>query len=116
LVIVREGRLTPVPDRGFLDAAVEWMRVATAIRASYPTDKDPACRAAVTVYRELAWAHLLSRAGKNSSLLKRLHSVLARVAAVLDLQPGPADVADMLIQLRLVVAARYPLAFRRPAV
>jgi hypothetical protein len=72
--------------------------------------------ASLRIWWEAAWAHLLSRAGKNTFLLKHLRAVLARVTgAVTDLPPQPADAADLLAQLRLVVAERYPLAFRCPA-
>lgn len=115
--------MTETPDRdGFFRTGVEWMRIADAVRANYPAGDDPVYHAAVTLYREAAWAYLLSRAGQYTLLLGRLRVVLAEVVGG---RPDPprrqeragvlATAADIFTLLRCAVSVRYPVAFGRPA-
>jgi hypothetical protein len=115
--------MTAVLQRDFfLKAAVEWMRLANSMRERYPAGEGPIWRAALGLWREAAWCHLLFAAGKHTLLLGRLRVVLAEVVGG---RPDPprrhdraevlATAADIFTLLRCAVSVRYPAAVGHPA-
>ena len=90
----------------FIRAAVEWSKIADALRVICPAGDDPLRAVALGLPRELAWCHLLHAAGRHDAVRDRLRDVL-REAGSGDPVPAP-DPADMLGRLRLALFARYP--------
>jgi hypothetical protein len=103
----------------FLGLARDWRAVADSLRAAGVPEGD----AALTVWREAAWCHLMFAAGRHDAALARLRMALREVTG---LQPEPAPVPasegdalaaalELFERLRDAVAARFPGAFARPA-
>jgi hypothetical protein len=98
----------------FLEAGIEWVRVADAVRG-IPSGDEPLRAVALGLWREAAWCHVLFTAGKNTALLTRLRTILAEAGLDPVQQSGGDEVlaaaADIFGRLRLAVADRYPDVF-----
>ena len=59
----------------FLRAAVEWVAIADAIRAVYPTATGSFHVTVSSLYREAAWCHVLFRADRCDLVVARLQAI-----------------------------------------
>src|SRR5438034_1152449 len=101
----------------FIRTAIEWAAIAAAMRPTSSEGNDPLHDAALGLWRELAWCHLLFTAGKHGVLLGVLKTVLRRAVGFEGPSLGEpvAAGAEVLGHVRRAVAARYPAVFDRAA-
>jgi hypothetical protein len=102
----------------FLARSRDWWAAADALRAAGVPDGDPV----LTIWREVAWCHVLFDRGLYPAAFASLRVAVRRVTGAYPIDPSPppatetlSAAADPFARLRATVSARYPRVFAHPA-